>query len=314
MIITIAIPNYRNPKVIEGIYACTKQERIKQESIEIIIIGDGKGNGIDSSQLIKFNFFKGKIKLFNQEQRTGAAGARNKAIELSNGDIILFIDDDCIPAKDWVYRMITMFESKPQMIGIGGRILPLPVGNNIVNRYYNSVNRLQKPIFNRNNKIITIITANCGFRIRELKLIGGFDSKIFSHHPMGGEDIDLTIRLNKKGYLLGYNHNAVVYHKYPTSFKSIIRKYFLYGRGMRIICLAHNIDPTTIGQPRLNLRSVLFYIIASFKKTKADFFYFLSKNHTYIESSLFMLLELIRRTAYISGYLSKFKACLRRYQ
>jgi len=312
MVVTIAIPNYRNPEIIEGVYACAKQEKIEQKSIEIIIVGDGRGNGIDSSQLTQFNFFKGKIRLFNQEQRTGVAGARNKAIEMSNGDVILFIDDDCIPAKDWVYRMIAMFESNPQMVGIGGRVLPLPVGNNIINCYYNSVNRLQKPIFNRNNEIVTIVTANCGFRLQELKSIGGFDSKIFNCHPMGGEDIDLTIRLNKKGYLLGYNHNAVVYHKYPTSFKSIIRKYFLYGRGMRIICLAHNIDPTTIGQPRFSLRSVLFYIITSFKKVKADFFYFLSKGHTYVESTSFASFDLLGRMAYILGYLSKFKACLKK--
>lgn len=305
MIITIAIPNYKNPEIIESIYGCTKQKGIKQESIEIIIISDGEKNGISGNQLNKFSSFRGKIKLFNQEQRTGVAGIRNKALELATGDIILFMDDDCIPAKDWIKQMVGDFEFNPQLIGLGGKVLPLPVGNNIVNRYYNSINRLQKPIFDKNNKIVTIITANCGFRVKELKLINGFDSRIFNGHPMGGEDIDLTIRLNKRGCLLGYNPNAIVYHKYPTSFRSIIRKYFLYGRGMKLVCLKHNINPITINQPQFSFRGIFFYIVLSFKKLKSDFFYFLNKKHTYTESSFFTLLEFIRRIVYIFGYLSK---------
>lgn len=41
--------------------------------------------------------------------RKGPAWARNRGIEQATGDLIAFLDDDCIPTKNWLKRMLNAF-------------------------------------------------------------------------------------------------------------------------------------------------------------------------------------------------------------
>lgn len=46
------------------------------------------------------------VRLLWSEERLFPGGARNRAIEASSGDILAFIDADCIAAPDWIERAI----------------------------------------------------------------------------------------------------------------------------------------------------------------------------------------------------------------
>lgn len=60
---------------------------------EMIIVND---KSIDNTQSIVESYVKkdSRIKLFNQEKNVGAAAARNKALELSQGRFVAFLDSD----------------------------------------------------------------------------------------------------------------------------------------------------------------------------------------------------------------------------
>lgn len=53
------------------------------------------------------------------EERQGAAWARNKGVAQSKGDLIAFLDDDCIPPKNWLASLIDAIENY-QADGAGG--------------------------------------------------------------------------------------------------------------------------------------------------------------------------------------------------
>ncbi len=59
------------------------------------------------------------------ESKQGKSHALNQGISKSTGDTIAFIDDDCLAHKDWLWSLTKIFHSDPQVIGVGGRILPV---------------------------------------------------------------------------------------------------------------------------------------------------------------------------------------------
>lgn len=50
--------------------------------------------------------------------------ALNKGISLAKGDILAFIDDDCIAHKHWLRYIHMSFRRKPEIFGLFGNVLP----------------------------------------------------------------------------------------------------------------------------------------------------------------------------------------------
>ena len=69
------------------------------------------------------NQFLGVTVLENQEQR-GLSGARNSGLSVATGDVVAFIDEDAMAAKDWLAQLRTHYHN-PAVIGVGGAIGPL---------------------------------------------------------------------------------------------------------------------------------------------------------------------------------------------
>lgn len=60
-----------------------------------------------------------EVIVVNDDERRGAAWARNKGIAQSKGDLIAFLDDDCLPPKNWLESLINAIDSY-QADGAGG--------------------------------------------------------------------------------------------------------------------------------------------------------------------------------------------------
>jgi GT2 family glycosyltransferase len=58
----------------------------------------------------------------NAEEQ-GLSGARNTALAASEGEILLFLDDDAVPDPDWVQQMLEPLHD-PEVLGVGGWAVP----------------------------------------------------------------------------------------------------------------------------------------------------------------------------------------------
>lgn len=63
------------------------------------------------------------VTVVSNEQHPGAGGARNSGGAAATGDLLAFLDDDAVPAADWIERIEDSMTSD-SVIGVGGFIEP----------------------------------------------------------------------------------------------------------------------------------------------------------------------------------------------
>ena len=187
-------------------------------SYEIIVVDSSTNVGDDVIQEYKSKSPCTLKYLFQQPR--GPAAARNLGIKHATGEIICFIDDDCIADKHWIENLVAAFDYE-EVGGVGGKIVasdPRTLVEKYASTFFNQEYLISVQSF--------IIGCNMAYRKDILDMIGGFDESFrFS------EDNDIGIRVRLKGYELRYAPNAVVYHRHRTSLKGLIKQQYGYGKG-----------------------------------------------------------------------------------
>ena len=101
------------------------------KNYEIILVIDGNER---LKQKIEDRFKDvDEIIVIGNKKDSGPSIARNHGIEIANGNIIAFIDDDAVAPNDWLERIAKNFSDNQDIIVIGGRLLPIYNNNN--NKY-----------------------------------------------------------------------------------------------------------------------------------------------------------------------------------
>ena len=150
----------------------------------------------------------------------GIAYARNLALANTNGEIIVFIDDDCSIHENWLDNLLEPFtddsvngvqggvtvSASTNAIGWAESILGFPGGG--IKRVFEARGC--------NVKSREISTLNCAYRKRVFDEIGGFDEKL----KYGGEDYLFAKQACRHGDCL-YVPTAMVSHETRGKFLKI---------------------------------------------------------------------------------------------
>ena len=221
---TVIIPVHNDRKRFERCLAALCEQTYPRDKFEIVIIDDGSTDGLEGAVRPYLDGAGLDIKYFYQENK-GPAAARNLGIKHSRGDILAFIDSDCLPRENWLEEILKGYDFD-KTAGVGGVIEARPTDSK-VSRYCAYVKMNRNPKTDAGG-IVYLITGNASFRRDCLIATGGFDEHF--DFP-GGEDPELCYRLKQKGYIFQFNHNAIVYNAHKQSLTDLWRTYFNYGRG-----------------------------------------------------------------------------------
>jgi GT2 family glycosyltransferase len=138
------------------------------------------------------------VRVLRQERSHGPATARNLGWRASNGEFVLFTDDDCRPSPGWVEALLGEAEDTRIVMG---RTIPDPEDGPPTSPFDRTI---------RQEKFDAgLPTCNVMYPRALLERVGGFDETFGL--PFG-EDTDLGQRVLHTGASAGYAPAAVVYH------------------------------------------------------------------------------------------------------
>ncbi|MHA1362054.1 MAG: glycosyltransferase family 2 protein [Candidatus Freyarchaeota archaeon] len=181
--------------------------------------------------------------LFN-EKITSLSNARNVGAEAAEGDLLAFLDDDVIPAKDWAEKMVeTATKFDPAIIG--GRVIADWEGKNpefLPEELYWLIGVTYKGYPDKLTQVRQVHGANFCVKRRAFLKGNKFNENLgFSksrNKPIGGEEVEFCFRLVKQGRKIIYNPDIRVWHKIASSklnFKTLFSRGFWYGYTRKII-------------------------------------------------------------------------------
>lgn len=107
MKLSVIIPAYNAEKTIGRCLNSIINQTYR--NFEIIIINDGSIDNTDKI-LRKYNLIDSRISFYNKENG-GVSSARNKGIDISEGEFITFIDSDDYIDKDYFEKLMDLIES-----------------------------------------------------------------------------------------------------------------------------------------------------------------------------------------------------------
>jgi glycosyltransferase involved in cell wall biosynthesis len=128
-------------------------------------------------------------------QRAGPAQARNRGVEESDADVVLFIDADCVPHGDVVERVAAAFGDDPELVSLTGSYDADPPESNFGSMYMNLRHHFTHQRANREG---ATFWSGCG-AVRRTRFveIGGFDADRYPRPSI--EDIEMGQRLASIG-------------------------------------------------------------------------------------------------------------------
>src|ERR1700722_710516 len=112
----IVITRNHSSYLVEALTALSKQDH---PDFEVVVVDSSEGGEREESAKLAAQF-NAKYVL---EPRRGQSLARNSGLPSCTGEVVAFTDDDCLPEKDWLSRLVQNY-STPEIWGCTGRIIP----------------------------------------------------------------------------------------------------------------------------------------------------------------------------------------------
>lgn len=160
------------------------------------------------------------------EPKQGAAIARKRAMEEAQGKLVGFLDDDNLPAADWVAQAYEFAKSHPQVGAYGGQIhgefkVEPPKDFQKIAVYLAIIERGNKA-FCYNNHKKKVLPPGAGLVISKKAWLDSVPKNLFLLGPSGkslstkGEDIEILSYIQNAGWEIWYSPQMHIYHQIPS--------------------------------------------------------------------------------------------------
>lgn len=193
---------------------------IQQKPIEIIIIDSHSED--DTVDIVK-RYMK-KYPFIRLIVKGGKRGyCRNLGVKKARGDIVAFVDGDCIVNPFWV-------EQIRKTISEGAHVA---AGYTINIGYYPFASLGRVELYYKGSDI-TFPSCNLAYTKEAFQKIGGFDNTFVT-----AEDIDLNFRAVQNGYSIKYNKDMIIYARARDTFVGFFKQAFWNGFGRKQLTRKH---------------------------------------------------------------------------
>ena len=119
--LSVIIPSFNRICLLRKTVESLLKQSYPQNKYEIIVVDDGSTD--ETEEIIKKLQNKSSCNLkYCFQKNKGPAAARNLGIRYANGEIVAFVDSDCIVSSTWIEEICKGYDNE-KIAGIGGRLV-----------------------------------------------------------------------------------------------------------------------------------------------------------------------------------------------
>ncbi len=210
--VSLYIPSYNSAGYLEKCLESILKQTYPIE--EIIVVDDGS---VDETFEVASKF---PVKLIRHRNNRGIAAARNAAVLEAKSDFVAAIDADCLVESTWLQECMNNF-TESNIAAVGGKLIEQ--NNKRIAYRWRAAHLKQHWGDKRKINPIFLFGSNTTIKKNAFKQAGFYNEEKFRKNY---EDVDLSLRLKKKGFGLIYEPGAVARHIKSDTIVSILKTYW----------------------------------------------------------------------------------------
>lgn len=276
--ISIIIPAFNEEVHLRSCLSSLRDTDYPKEDIEIIVVDNGSS---DRTRAVARDY---GVKVLRNDTMN-VSGLRNLGVSESSGEIIGFIDADCIVSKNWLENTSKYFDDCS--IVAWGSPPVIPEDPTWVQETWFIIRGKE----NKVQEVQWLESMNLFVRKVQFNNIGGFNESLVTC-----EDVDLCYRMKKSGKIISDRRIKVIHKGEARSIREFIRKEIWRGSSNLKGILSHGIRleeaPSLLVPIYFGLLFFLIFICFFFFKNP---FWFVIGGVIYILPSIFVLFKFRKR-------------------
>ena len=270
--LSVVVPTFgRMAKLLNLLERCDRQT-LAPRRFEVIVVDDGSPQPVALDPAA----YRFALTLLRQSN-AGPGAARNLALAHCRGRLVLFLNDDSLPAYELFERHLELHATRSDKVAVLGTFdfTPEALRHPFVQVLHDS-DLLFDYVRARDGALhpwTYFWTCNISLPLAALREVGGFDAELFREAIV--EDVELGLRLSKLGYSVLFRKDLVCEHDHVMSTDDYFRRALRLGVNSARLANKHGDDRLLVDTPlarnRARANSDALSMAEAYYKASQDF-------------------------------------------
>jgi O-antigen biosynthesis protein len=231
----------------EAVLACLERLLgLAYPDYEVLVVDNAPSSAATAAAVGRHFGHLPKVR-YLREDRPGLSNARNRGLAEAAGEVVAFTDDDVLVDPAWLANLVAALGAAPHAACATGLILPAELDTEAAlwfESYAGFAKGWERQVFDlaehrRPGPLYPYALGQFGsgaslaFKTAALRRLGGFAAELGAGtRALGGEDLDIFLRLLASGAAIVYEPGAILRHRHLRDSAALRRQLHGYGVGL----------------------------------------------------------------------------------